>query len=112
MAITEELEQRVLRLETLFEDVLKEKRDFIALRLDQIYEKTERDKFEILTKTERDKTEILAQLYEKIEQNKTEILVKTEKDKTEIIKWTVGSFIGFSVLIISALALILPIVIK
>ncbi|MCL0036976.1 hypothetical protein M1N01_01505 [Thermodesulfovibrionales bacterium] len=110
MAIDGLIEQRVSRLEALFEDVLKERINFIALRLDQIYEKTEKDKAEVLTKTETDKTEIKAEiaekfmglyektekdkaeiaekfmgLYEKTEKDKAEILTKTERDKTELI---------------------------
>ncbi|MCL0069096.1 hypothetical protein M1N42_05125, partial [Thermodesulfovibrionales bacterium] len=92
MAIDGLIEQRVSRLETLFEDVLKERINFIALKLDQIYEKTEKDKTEILTNIETDKTEIKAEiaekfmgLYEKTERDKTEILTKTERDKTELI---------------------------
>jgi hypothetical protein len=62
MPALEELEHRVARLETLFEDVLKERINLIATRLDQIYEKTERDKTEILAKTERDKKELVKNL--------------------------------------------------
>ncbi|MCF6153856.1 MAG: hypothetical protein E3K36_01095 [Candidatus Brocadia sp.] len=74
------------------EDVLKERITQIASRLDQIYEKTERDKTEILTKAEKDKTEIL---------------IKTEKDKREIIYWMVGLNLGFLTLTIMALWAIL-----
>lgn len=99
----EELEHRIARLEALYEDVLKERITQIASRLDQIYEKTERDKTEILTKVEKDKTEILT----KAEKDKTEILIKTEKDKREIIYWMVGLNIGFLTLTITALWAIL-----
>ena len=136
MAIDGLIEQRVSRLETLFEDVLKERINFIALRLDQIYEKTEKDKTEILTKTETDKTEIKAEiaekfmgLYEKTERDKAEILTKTERDKTELIDrmqrdktelidrmqrdkteliyWMTGLVLGFSALTITAIWAIL-----
>ena len=82
MAAIEELEQRVARLETLFEDVLKDRIDHIATRIDQLYEKTERDKSEILAKTERDKTELLEKMLN--------LHAKTEKDKRELILWMVG----------------------
>lgn len=100
----EELEHRITRLESLYEDVLKEKITAVedriaavATRLDQLYEKTERDKTEILTKTERDKTEILT---------------KTERDKRELIYWMVGLNIGFLTLTITALWAILSFAIK
>lgn len=88
MPTIEELEHRVTRLEALFEEVLKERMNLIATRLDQLYEKTERDKTELLEK--------IAHLY-----------AKTEKDKTEIIKWMVGLLIGFSAIIITAMGIIL-----
>lgn len=86
MPTLEELEQRVARLETLYEDVLKERMDHIASRLDQIYEKTERDK--------------------------TEILAKTDRDKRELIQWMIGLMVGFSTLIITALWAILSFALK
>lgn len=93
----EELERRITRLEALYEDVLKEKITQITLRLDQIYEKIEHDKTEILTKTEKDKTEIL---------------IKTERDKREIIYWMVGLNLGFLTLTITALWAILSFALK
>lgn len=77
----EELEHRITRLEALYGDVLKERITQIASRADQIYEKIERDK--------------------------TEILIKTEKDKREIIYWMVGLNLGFLTLTITALWAIL-----
>jgi archaellum component FlaC len=99
----EELEHRITRVESLYEGVLKDRITQIASRLDQIFEKTEHNKTEILTKTEKDKSEILA----KIEEDKSEILTKTEKDKREIIYWMVGSNVGFLTLTIKALGAIL-----
>jgi len=77
MPAIEELEQRVSRLEALFEDVLKERITHISTRLDQLYEKTERDK--------------------------SEVLAKTDKDKRELIYWMVVLMLGFSTLIITAI---------
>ncbi len=108
MPTMEELEQRVSRLETLFEDVLKERINLIAIRLDQIYEKTERDKTELLEKI----ANLRADLYEKTEKDKTEILTKTERDKKEIIKWMIGLLVGFSTIIISAVGIILSFALK
>ncbi|NUO08568.1 MAG: hypothetical protein HUU08_07795 [Candidatus Brocadia sp.] len=93
----EELEHRITRLEALYEDVPKERITQIALRLDQIYEKIEHNKTEILTKTEKDKTEIL---------------IKTERDKREIIYWMVGLNPGFLTLTITALWAILSFALK
>ncbi|MEP9410696.1 MAG: hypothetical protein HRF42_04720 [Candidatus Brocadia sp.] len=115
----EELEHRITRLEALYEDVLKERITQIASRLDQIYEKIEHDKTEILTKTEKDRSEILAKIEKdkseiltKAEKDKTEILIKTERDKREIIYWMVGLNLGFLTLTITALWAILSFALK
>ncbi len=100
MPTLEELEHRVARLESLFE-VIKERLNSISQRLDQLYEKTERDK-----------TEILAKLYEKTEGLRIEILTKTEKDKREIINWMIGLLIGFATLIITAMWALLSFAIR
>ena len=97
MAEIEELEHRIARLEALYEDVLKERIVHIASRLDQLYEKTERDKTELLTKTERDKSDIFT---------------KTEKDKREIIYWMIGLNLGFITLTITAIWAILSFALK
>ena len=141
MPTVEEQEERLSRLETLYEEVIKERLIYISQRVDQIYEKTERDKTEILTKTEKDKTDILAiieslktdlltktESYKtdtlaKTEKNKTEILAiieslktdlltKTEKDKRELILWMSGLFVGFSTLMITAIWAILTFAFK
>ena len=132
MPTIEELEHRVTRLEALFEEVTKERLDFIAQgqaellaktekntteieavkdrlnslaqRLDQLYEKTERDKTEILVK--------VAEVLIKTEQDKTEILTKTERDKREIIYWVAGLMVGFATLLITAMWALLSFAIK
>ncbi len=106
-----ELEHRITRLEALYEDVLKEKLtaitarlDRIDTRLDQLYEKTERDKTDLLTKTEHDKTELISRI--------SEVLTKTDKDKRELIYWMVGLNVGFLTLTITALWAILSFALK
>lgn len=79
MPTIEDLEHRVARLESLYDEVIKEKLGFISQRLDQIYEKTERDKVEILAKIERDKTEII----------------------TRLIKWMIGLLVGFLAVLVT-----------
>ena len=100
----EELEHRITRLEDLYEEVLKEKILSIAARLDQLYEKTERDKTELISK--------IADVFIKTEKDKAEILTKTERDKRELIYWMVGLNIGFLTLTITALWAILTFAIK
>ena len=100
----EELEHRLTRLESLYEDVLKEKITSIAARLDQLYEKTERDKTELISK--------IADVLIKTEKDKTDILTKTDKDKRELIYWMVGLNIGFLTLTITALWAILSFALK
>ena len=100
----EELEHRITRLEDLYEEVLKEKILSIAARLDQLYEKTERDKTELISK--------IADVLIKTEKDKTDILTKTDKDKRELIYWMVGLNIGFLTLTITALWAILSFALK
>ncbi len=86
MPTIEELEHRVSRLETLFEEVIKDRLTYISQRLDQLYVKTEKDK--------------------------TEILAIIEQNKTELIRWMIGLLVGFSTLIITAIWAILSFAIK
>lgn len=104
----EELEHRITRLEALYENVLKEKITAIAARLDQLYEKTERDKTELKTELISRISDVLA----KTEKDKTDILTKTEKDKRELICWMVGLGIGFLTLGITAIWAILSFALK
>jgi hypothetical protein len=115
MPTLDEIEHRVSRLESLVEGVLKERLNFLVQRLDQLYEKTERDKTEILAKTERDKTEILT----KTEKDKTELLekmallqAKTEQDKKEIIYKIGMMLVGFTTLIITSMWALLSFAVK
>lgn len=108
MPTIEDIEHRVARLESLFEEVVKERLNYLAQRFDQLYEKTERDKTEILTKTERDKTEILT----KMERDKAEILAKTDGDKKELIYWMGGMLLGFATLLITAMWALLSFAVK
>jgi hypothetical protein len=126
MPTLEELEHRISRLEVLFEELIKDRLTYISQRIDQLYEKTERDKTEVLAKTERDKTELLEKigsLYAKTERDKSEVLAKTERDKSEIlaktdrdkrelIYWMVGLTLGFSTLTITAIWAILSFALK
>ncbi len=104
MPTVEELEQRVSRLEILFEEVIKERLNYISLRLDQLYAKTEKDKAELLEK--------IGLLYAKTEKDKSEILAKTDRDKRELIYWMVGLILGFSTLTITAIWAILSFALK
>ncbi|MCL0035096.1 hypothetical protein M1N00_00330 [Thermodesulfovibrionales bacterium] len=87
MPLVEEVEHRVSRLEIIVEDIIGDRPVLISQRLDQLYEKTERDKTEILTKTERDKTELLEKM--------SAFYVKIDKDKREFIPWMIGLFFWF-----------------
>lgn len=104
MPTVEELEQRVSRLEILFEEVIKERLNYISQRLDQLYAKTEKDKAELLEK--------IGLLYAKTEKDKSEILEKTDRDKRELIYWMVGLILGFSTLTITAIWAILSFALK
>ncbi len=93
MPAIEELEQRIARLETFYEDVLKEKINYIISRLDRLDSR-------------------LDQLYEKTERDKSEFLAKTDRDKRELIYWMVGLLLGFSTLTITAIWAILSFALK
>ncbi|MEW6215732.1 MAG: hypothetical protein AB1478_11140 [Nitrospirota bacterium] len=119
MPTIEELEHRVSRLETLFEEVIKDRLTYISQRLDQLYEKTEKDKSDLYAKTEKDKSELLekmtniyADLYAKTEKDKSDLYAKTEKDKRVLVQWMVGLFAGFSTLIITAMWAIISFAVK
>ena len=82
----------------------------IEKRLDDIYEKTERDKTELraemqeietalIERMERDKSELRAEMQE----IKTELIERIEKTKTDLVKSFVGISIGFATLIITAM---------
>jgi len=47
------------------------------------------------------------QIYEKTERDKAEILAKTEKDKRELIFWMIGLILGFCTLTITSMWAIL-----
>jgi type IV secretory pathway component VirB8 len=104
MPTLEELEHRISRLEVLFEELIKDRLTYISQRLDQLYEKTERDKTELLEK--------IGSLYAKTEKYKAEILAKTDRDKRELIYWMVGLMLGFSTLTITAIWAILSFALK
>jgi hypothetical protein len=104
MPTLEEIEHRVARLESFIEEVVKERLNLLAQRLDQLYEKTERDKTEILTKTERDKTELLEKM--------ASLEVKTEQSKKEIIYKIGMLLVGFATLIITAMWALLSFAVK
>lgn len=86
MPTIEDIEHRVARLGSLSEEVVKEKLNYLAQRLDQLYEKTERDK--------------------------TEILAKTDRDKRELIYWMGGMLLGFATLLITAMWALLSFAVK
>jgi len=54
------------------------------------YNKTERDKTELIDRIERNKTELI----ERIERDKTELIERIEKSKTDMIKWMFVFWIG------------------
>ena len=114
MPTIEELEHRVARLETLFEEVTKERLDFIAQGQAEILAKTEKNTAEIGAVKERlnSLAQRLDQLYEKTERDKTEILTKTERDKREIIYWMAGLLVGFATLLITAMWALLSFAVK
>jgi hypothetical protein len=93
MPTLEDLEHRVAKLEVLFEEVVKERLNYIVQRLDY-------------------QNQRIDQLYEKTERDKTEILTKTDRDKREIIYWMGGMLLGFATLLITAMWALLSFAIR
>jgi len=110
----EGLEKRVNRLEGILEDVLKERLLQIEMRLgrletrlDTLYEKTERDKTEIIERMERDKTALIERIERGLASLRVELIERMERDKRTIILWFIGVMLAFSTLNITALWAIL-----
>ncbi len=103
MATIEELEQRVTKVEMFIFEIVREKFSDIDKRLASLYEKTERDKTELIKKIEG----VRAEMIERIEGVKTEMIGKIEMAKTSLVKWMVGLFVAFSILLITAIWAIL-----
>jgi len=132
----EKLEKRVNRLEGIIEDVLRERLIQIEMRLgrlearlDALYEKTERDKTELIERMERGMASLKVELTERMERDKAELIERMERDKTGLIErmvslkveliermerdkrtiilWFIGVMLAFSTLNITALWAIL-----
>ena len=132
----EKLEKRVNRLEGIIEDVLRERLLQIEMRLgrlearlDVLYEKTERDKTELIERMERGMASLKVELTERMERDKAELIERMERDKTGLIErmvslkveliermerdkrtiilWFIGVMLAFSTLNITALWAIL-----
>mgnify|MGYP000529243437 CR=1 FL=1 len=106
----EKLEKRVNRVEGVLEDVLRERLLQIEMRmgrmearLDTLYEKTERDKTELIERIVSLRTELI----ERMERDKTGLIERMERDKRTIILWFIGVMLAFSTLNITALWAIL-----
>jgi uncharacterized protein (DUF342 family) len=137
----EEIEKRMKRLEIIYDEVLKERfahiderfnivemrLNTLELRLNALYEKTERDKTELIERMERGLASLRVELTEKIERglaslrveliermerDKTELIERMEKDKRTIILWFVGAMLAFSTLNITAMWAILSMALK
>jgi uncharacterized protein (DUF342 family) len=137
----EEIEKRMKRLEIIYDEVLKERfahiderfnivemrLNTLELRLNALYEKTERDKTELIERMERGLASLKVELIERMERNKTELIEKIEKgfasvrveliermerDKRTIILWFIGAMLAFSTLNITAMWAILSMALK
>jgi len=126
----EEIEKRMKRLEIIYDEVLKERfahiderfnilemrLNTLELRLNALYEKTERDKTELIERMERGLASLRVELTEKIERGlaslRVELIERMEKDKRTIILWFIGVMLAFSTLNITAIWAILSMVLK
>jgi uncharacterized protein YbcI len=138
----EEIEKRMKRLEIIYDEVLKERfahiderfnivemrLNTLELRLNALYEKTERDKteliermerglaslrveltekierglaslrVELIERMERDKTELIERIEKGLASVRVELIERMEKDKRTIILWVIGAMLAFSTL--------------
>jgi len=148
----EEIEKRMKRLEIIYDEVLKERfahiderfnilemrLNTLELRLNALYEKTERDKTELIERMERGLASLRVELIERMERDKTELIERMERDKTELIEriekglssvrveliermerdkrtiilWFIGVMLAFSTLNITAMWAILSMALK
>jgi hypothetical protein len=145
----EEIEKRMKRLEIIYDEVLKERFahiderfNIVEMRLNALYEKTERDKTELIERMERGLASLRVELTEKIERGlaslKVELIERMERDKTELIEriekglasvrveliermekdkrtiilWFIGVMLAFSTLNITAMWAILSMALK
>ncbi|CUT00487.1 hypothetical protein [Candidatus Chrysopegis kryptomonas] len=100
MATIEELEQRVAKIEMFIYEVIREKFNDIDRKFDNIDKK-----FDEIDKR-------LISLYEKTERDKTEMIERIESVRVNLIKWMVGLFVAFSTLLITAMWAILNFAMK
>jgi hypothetical protein len=109
----EEIEKRMKRLEIIYDEVLRERfahiderfnivemrLNTLELRLNALYEKTERDKTELIERIERGLASLRVELTEKIERGlaslKVELIERMERDKRTIILWFIGAMLAF-----------------
>jgi uncharacterized protein YbcI len=152
----EEIEKRMKRLEIIYDEVLKERfahiderfnivemrLNTLELRLNALYEKTERDKteliermerglaslrveltekierglaslrVELIERMERDKTELIERIEKGLASVRVELIERMEKDKRTIILWVIGAMLAFSTLNITAMWAILSMALK
>jgi uncharacterized protein (DUF342 family) len=126
----EEIEKRMKRLEIIYDEVLRERfahiderfnivemrLNTLELRLNALYEKTERDKTELIERMERGLASLRVELTEKIERGlaslKVELIERMERDKRTIILWFIGAMLAFSTLNITAMWAILSMALK
>jgi len=126
----EEIEKRMKRLEIIYDEVLRERfahiderfnilemrLNTLELRLNALYEKTERDKTELIERMERGLASLRVELTEKIERGlaslRVELIERMEKDKRTIILWFIGVMLAFSTLNITAIRTILSMALK
>jgi len=137
----EEIEKRMKRLEIIYDEVLKERfahiderfnivemrLNTLELRLNALYEKTERDKteliermesglaslrVELIERMERDKTELIERIEKGLASVRVELIERMERDKRTIILWFIGAMLAFSTLNITAMWAILSMALK
>jgi len=122
----EEIEKRMKRLEIIYDEVLKERfahiderfnivemrLNTLELRLNALYEKTERDKTELIERMERGLASLRVELERGLASLKVELIERMEKDKRTIILWFIGAMLAFSTLDITAMWAILSMALK
>jgi len=141
----EEIEKRMKRLEIIYDEVLRERfahiderfnivemrLNTLELRLNALYEKTERDKTELIERMERGLASLRVELIERMERGlaslrveltekierglaslRVELIERMERDKRTIILWFIGVMLAFSTLNITAMWAILSMALK
>ena len=115
MYTLEQIAEEVFTLKGSYNGITSDVKE-IKRQQQDLYNKTERDKTELIERIERGNASLKTELVYRIERGnaslKTEFVDRILTTKTELIQWIIGLLIGFTAVIISAVWAMLSFAIK